>query len=55
MSITSTLYKLARLSADARAVSRSIQTGSPKPIGKRLIRKAIGRGLARTGVFRFPR
>ena len=45
MSITSALYKLARLSADARAVRRSVETGSPAPILRRLANKAIGRGL----------
>jgi hypothetical protein len=45
MSITSALYKAARLSADARAVKRSIQTGSPKPIVRRLVNITIGRNI----------
>jgi hypothetical protein len=45
MSITSALYRAARFSADARAVKRSIQAGSPKPIARRLVNKAIGRGI----------
>jgi hypothetical protein len=45
MSITSALYRAARLSADARAVKRSFQTGSPKPIVRRAVNKAIGRGI----------
>lgn len=45
MSITSALYRAARLSADARAVKRSVQTGSPKPIARRLANKLIGRTI----------
>lgn len=45
MSLTSILYKAARMSADARAVKRSIQTGSPKPIVRRVVNKAIGRNV----------
>ena len=45
MSITSALYRLARLSADFRSISRAFETGSPKPIIRRLTNKAIGRGL----------
>lgn len=45
MSFTSALYKAARLSADVRAVKRSVQTGSPKPIARRLVNKAIGRNI----------
>ena len=50
MSITSGLFRLARLSADARAVSKG-----PKAVGKRIVRKAVGRSLARTGIFRWPK
>ncbi len=50
MSVTSNLFKLARLSADARAVSKG-----PKAIGKRVVRKGVGRAVARTGLFRWPK
>jgi hypothetical protein len=40
MSLTSTLFKLARVSADARAVRRG-------RVGQRLANKAIGRQLWR--------
>ena len=45
MSVTSFLFKLARLSADARSVSRSVETGSPAPIFRRIANKAIGRSI----------
>lgn len=48
-------YRVGRVASDANAVERSVRTRSPKPVAKRLVRKAIGRALARTGVFRFPR
>lgn len=47
MTINSALYKLARLGRDAKAVERSIETGSPKPILKRIVNKAIGRYIVR--------
>jgi hypothetical protein len=50
MSLTSALFRLARLSADARAVSRG-----PGAVGKRLVRKATGRAWGRSGVPRWPR
>lgn len=46
---TSLLYRLARYSSDADAVSRSIRTGSPRPVERRLVNRAIGRSLARAG------
>jgi hypothetical protein len=45
MNITSLLFKLARLSADGRAIRRAAETGSPAPIVNRLLNKAIGRGI----------
>lgn len=45
MSITSWLFRLARLSADARALS----SGSPKRIARRGKNKVLGRGLAKAG------
>jgi hypothetical protein len=50
MTITSALYRLARLSASLRALSRG-----PKATGKRIVRIGVGRSLARTGIFRWPR
>jgi hypothetical protein len=48
MNLTSWLYRLARLSADARAVS----SGDPKKIGRRAKNKLVGRGIGRAGVWR---
>lgn len=47
MSLTSMLYRAARLSADARAVKRSLETGSPRPLVKRAANKWIGRNVVR--------
>jgi hypothetical protein len=38
------------LSADLRAVSKG-----PGAVGKRIVRKGVGRSLARTGIFRWPK
>ena len=48
MSITSTLYRLARLSATTRAIA----SGNPKRITRRAKNVIIGRALARTGFWR---
>lgn len=48
MSLTSTLYRLARLSATARAVS----SGNPKRITRRGKNIVVGRTLARAGLWR---
>lgn len=45
MSITSFLYRLARFSADARAVERAVDTGSPEPIVRRAANKIWGRNV----------
>ena len=45
MSITSTLLRLARLSADLRSGSQSVKQGSLVPIVRRLTNKFIGRNL----------
>lgn len=45
MSLTSHLYRAARMSADLRAARRSVETGSPKPLLRRLANKLIGRGV----------
>lgn len=52
MSLTSTLYKLARVSGDARAVSKG-----PKAVGKRMARRAVNRRLGKFGfvLTRWPR
>jgi hypothetical protein len=49
MSLTSSLYKLARLSADVRAAR------SPTTLAGRVKNKAIGRLLGRGGIRRQPR
>ncbi len=48
MSLTSWLYRLARLSADARAVS----SGDPTRIGRRVKNRVVGRALRRAGIWR---
>ncbi len=50
VSLTSTLFRLARLSATARAASRG-----PKALGKRAVRIGIGRVWGRSGIPRWPR
>ncbi|MGH7056811.1 MAG: hypothetical protein ACREFZ_02870 [Acetobacteraceae bacterium] len=40
-------YRLSRASRDANAVSRSVATGSPWPIIRRLLNKWIGRNVGR--------
>lgn len=50
MSLTSSLFKLARLSADARAVRKG-----PTAMGKRYLRKQVGRAWGRSGIPRWPR
>jgi hypothetical protein len=47
MTLTSRLYRLARLGRDVKAVERCIETGSPKPLLKRIVNKAIGRVIVR--------
>jgi hypothetical protein len=51
MSVTGTLFRLARLSADARAITRTATTGDLAPVGRRVRNKLTGRALARAGVF----
>lgn len=48
MGITNLLYKLARLSADMKALS----SGSAKKVGRRVKNKATGRALGKMGVWR---
>jgi hypothetical protein len=47
MSLTSSLFRAARLSATARAVA----SGRPSRIARRARNVAVGRALARTGVW----
>jgi len=51
-SITSTLFRLARLSADVRSVKQSVKTGSPKPIVRRIVNKWLGRNIHSKGWWR---
>jgi hypothetical protein len=48
MGITSALFKLARMSADAKALS----SGNPKRIARRAKNKLLGRTLAKGGIWR---
>jgi len=48
--VTSFLYRAARLSATMRPARRG-----PTALAKRQVRRAVGRSLARTGIFRWPR
>jgi hypothetical protein len=41
------LYRGARVLGDVEAVRRSVRTGSVKPLGRRLVRKALWRGFGR--------
>jgi len=50
MRLTSLLFKMARVSADANAIRRG-----PAAVAKRAIRKGKIRGLARTNFFRNPK
>jgi len=50
MSLTSMLFRAARLSATARAASRG-----PKALGKRAVRIGVGRAWGRSGIPRWPR
>lgn len=50
MSLTSMLFKAARLSATGRAARRG-----PNALAKRQVRRTVGRSIARTGVFRWPK
>jgi hypothetical protein len=45
--ITNLLYRLARTGADARAIRRSVQTGSVAPIVKRVVRKRAHRAFGK--------
>jgi muconolactone delta-isomerase len=48
MSIVRTLYRAARIANDVSAVA----SGNPKRIARRAKNKAVGRALARSGLWR---
>jgi hypothetical protein len=50
VSVTSSLFRVARLSATLRAASRG-----PIALAKRAVRIVIGRAWARTGIPRLPK
>lgn len=47
MTVSSMLYKAARLSRDANAVTRAFETTSPRPIVRRAANRMIGRAAGR--------
>lgn len=57
MTITRFLRRAASVSADVRAVRRSVQTGSPKPLVRRGKNRLAGRMLGRLmgGFWKWPR
>lgn len=44
MSLSSLLYRLARISRDANAIEK-LTEGNPAPLEHRLVNKVIGRGI----------
>lgn len=45
--MTRTIYRIARIARDLKAISRAASTGSPTPIVKRAVNKWIGRHIVR--------
>lgn len=45
------LYSAARTSRDVRAVQRALETGSAKPIVRRVKNRLVGRALGRAGIW----
>jgi hypothetical protein len=41
------MYHWGRILGDVEAAQRSVETGSVKPLGRRLVRKALWRGFGR--------
>lgn len=52
MRFSSFLYRAARISRDAEAVSRSAETGNPEYVARRVKNHILGRALARAGFWR---
>lgn len=48
VSLTSWLYRIARVSADTRAVT----SGNPKRVSRRIKNKLVGRALGKAGFWR---
>jgi hypothetical protein len=47
VTVSSMLYRAARLSRDANAVNRALKTRSPRPIVRRAANRMIGRAAGR--------
>lgn len=52
MSLSSFLYRAARVSRDVEAVEKTAATCNPKYVARRAKNRIIGRALARLGVWR---
>jgi hypothetical protein len=46
------LYRAARVSRDVRAVERTVETGDPTYVARRVKNRIVGRALGRAGVWR---
>jgi hypothetical protein len=49
MTLTTALRKAARISADGRAIRRSLETGSVRPLARRAKNRAVGHALGTLG------
>jgi hypothetical protein len=52
MSLSSWLYRAARVARTTEAVEKSVETGDPSYAGRRVRNILIGRALARAGAWR---